>query len=100
MNAQNDRSRGRTCYLERDFVRRFCALSPQLLAYPPPPHHPLLQTKLPPELSDRQILPAHPPPEINVQHVRVERGGIAADADQEASLAGLATMVCSVWQLP
>lgn len=37
----------------------------------------------------RQIFTGNPQLEINVQHVLIERGGIAADADQEASFGGL-----------
>jgi hypothetical protein len=41
------------------------------------------------QLLYRHILTGNPKPEINVQHVLIERGGIAADANQEPSLGGL-----------
>jgi hypothetical protein len=37
----------------------------------------------------RQVFTGNPQLEVNVQHVLLKRGGIAADANQKASLADL-----------
>ena len=47
------------------------------------------------QLVDRQILAVHPCGEIDIQHVFIERGRIAADADQQALLRGLGGRACA-----